>query len=46
MDAGVLVAAIGPRATPVPTKDAKRKSWFELMYEVVTPDHPGYELEL
>lgn len=41
MEAGVVVAAVAPRSRPIAIKDAKKKSWFEIMYEVVTPKNLG-----
>lgn len=39
IEAGVLAAAIAPRHSPISIKDAKSKSWFEVMYEIVTPEN-------
>jgi hypothetical protein len=39
MEAGVLASAIVPRRTPVPIKEAKKKSWFEVMHVIVTPEN-------
>lgn len=39
MEAGVVVGAVAPRRAAVPTKSARRGSWFEQMYEVVTPEN-------
>lgn len=39
MEAGVLAAAIVPRRSMISVKEAKSKSWFETMHEIVTPEN-------
>jgi hypothetical protein len=38
MEAGVIASAIVPRRTAMSIKASKGKSWFDVMYEVLTPE--------